>query len=651
MTSQNHPHLVRPKYRPDIDGLRAVAILAVVLFHAFPDTMRGGFIGVDIFFVISGFLISTIIFSSLEWDRFSLVEFYVRRAGRIFPALALVLVTSLVVGWFILFPDEYQQLGKHTAAGAAFVQNLTLWRESGYFDNSAETKPLLHLWSLAVEEQFYIFWPLLLAFVWNRHWNFLKITAGIGFVSFVTNIYLIQRHPTADFYLPLSRFWELMIGGVLAYIVLHKPQLIEKHKDSQSALGLLLIALGLLLLNKGKEFPGWWALLPTLGAFFIISAGPKAWFNQKLLANKLMVGIGLISYPLYLWHWPILSFLRIEYVEVSNTLKLLAVLVAFSLASLTYVLLEKPARFKLNKGNSQTTFVILLAFLAISGLVIYKNDSFSNSKLRNIRNELLYDRTRLGYTNCSDITLQNAGLGYCSLTSAKPIDSILIGDSHADDKFFGINKVDQKRSWILIGNHSCPPVLGINVETTVKDCQEKFKNIFGWIDRHPEVTTVVLSYFGNYSSTTAYAADHKKIEVGPNTIKISSPENLPRFETFSLGLKNAIQKLINNKKTVVVLVDIPELPYFPRDCERQGIACAIPIEEVLERQTQQRKMLLNLQRDFPSLLVFDPKNIFCTQHECSYKNGTTLMYRDSHHLTLSGSELYGKQFIEWLNKH
>lgn len=181
------PHLAHPKYRPDIDGLRAVAIVSVIAFHAFPGRMPGGFIGVDIFFVISGFLISTIIFSSLERDRFSLEEFYIRRIRRIFPALILVLLACLVFGWFVLLKDAYAQLGKHTAAGAGFIQNFVLWRESGYFDTDAETKPLLHLWSLAIEEQFYIFWPLLLAFVWKRRWSFLKITSVIAIVSFAAN--------------------------------------------------------------------------------------------------------------------------------------------------------------------------------------------------------------------------------------------------------------------------------------------------------------------------------------------------------------------------------------------------------------------------------------------------------------------------------
>lgn len=287
--NQKHPHLTHPKYRPDIDGLRAVAIISVVAFHAFPGKLPGGFIGVDIFFVISGFLISKIIFSSLERDRFSLVEFYVRRIRRIFPALILVLVSCLIFGWFVLFDNEYRQLGKHTTASAGFIQNFILWRESGYFDKSAATKPLLHLWSLAIEEQFYIFWPLLLAFVWKRHWNFLILTAIIGAASFAANLYFTHSSPISSFYLPVSRFWELMVGGLLAYITLHRPQLIEKHKNGQSIIGIALVLIGLLILNDGKLFPGWWALLPTLGTFFIISAGPNAWLNQKLLANQVMV--------------------------------------------------------------------------------------------------------------------------------------------------------------------------------------------------------------------------------------------------------------------------------------------------------------------------------------------------------------------------
>ena len=338
MTSHS-THLIHPKYRPDIDGLRAIAVLSVVGYHAFPNWISGGFIGVDIFFVISGFLISSIILSNLEKDNFSLIEFYSRRIKRIFPALLLVMLACLVFGWFVLFAEEYKSLGKHIAGGAGFISNFILWREVGYFDNAAETKPLLHLWSLAIEEQFYIFWPLLLAFVWKRKLSFVSIIIIVTAISFVVNIYTINKNPSSAFFLPIPRFWELMVGGSLAYIALHKYQL-NSYNNFQSVFGIILFAVGFSLINQDYAFPGWWVLLPTLGAFFIISAGPNAWLNKHILSNKLLVWVGLISYPLYLWHWPLLVFARIIYVEPSFEVRIAAVLFSVLLAWLTFRFIE-----------------------------------------------------------------------------------------------------------------------------------------------------------------------------------------------------------------------------------------------------------------------------------------------------------------------
>ena len=201
-------------YRPDIDGLRALAVLAVIGFHAFPELIPGGFIGVDVFFVISGFLISTILFENLAAQSFSFLDFYSRRIRRIFPALILVLVSCYLVGWFVLLPDEYSQLGKHMAGGAGFIQNWLLWGESGYFDNVAETKPLLHLWSLGIEEQFYIIWPILLWLAYRLRLNLLTLTILTGLISFALNIHgiSVKQDLVATFYSPQTRFWELAIG-------------------------------------------------------------------------------------------------------------------------------------------------------------------------------------------------------------------------------------------------------------------------------------------------------------------------------------------------------------------------------------------------------------------------------------------------------
>jgi peptidoglycan/LPS O-acetylase OafA/YrhL len=224
------PHLSHPKYRPDIDGLRAFAVLAVVAFHAFPNWIRGGFIGVDVFFVISGYLISTIIFENLDKGTFSFTEFYARRIKRIFPALLLVLIACFTFGWFTLLADAYKQLGKHIAAGAGFISNFTLWDEAGYFDNSTETKPLLHLWSLGIEEQFYIVWPLLIWFAWKRKFNLLTITIVVAIASFILNIKGIQHDLVATFYSPQTRFWELLSGSLLAWVTLYKKDAFANTK-------------------------------------------------------------------------------------------------------------------------------------------------------------------------------------------------------------------------------------------------------------------------------------------------------------------------------------------------------------------------------------------------------------------------------------
>jgi len=235
--SPEQSDLTHPKYRADIDGLRAIAVLSVVGYHAFPNWIKGGFVGVDIFFVISGYLISGIIIGNLENGTFSFAEFYARRVKRIFPALILVMAACYSFGWMTLLPDEFKQLGKHIAAGAGFVSNLFFWQEAGYFDHAAQTKPLLHLWSLGVEEQFYIIWPLLLFLAWKRKFNFLSLAISIATISFAFSVKISYGDINQAFYSPVSRFWELMTGGILAYMNLHKIQLWKQ--TLQPAVGVL----------------------------------------------------------------------------------------------------------------------------------------------------------------------------------------------------------------------------------------------------------------------------------------------------------------------------------------------------------------------------------------------------------------------------
>jgi len=496
-------HLTHPKYRADIDGLRAIAVLSVVGFHAFPDWIFGGFIGVDIFFVISGFLISGIIFGNLENNSFSYVEFYVRRIKRIFPALILVLVLSFAFGWYVLLPDEFQQLAKHEAAGSGFISNFILWFESGYFDNSANTKPLLHLWSLAIEEQFYIMWPLLLGLVWKHKWNFLTLTVSIAIISFVLNIYTINNNPIAAFYSPLSRFWELMIGGILAYLTLHKPQHLPQRPNWQSAIGLILIATGLLLINKERAFPGYWALIPGAGSFLIISAGSGAWLNRNILGNRLLVWVGLISYPLYLWHWPLLVFSKIVAGRNLHMLERAAIIaVSIGIAYLTYRLVENPIRKKTTSNKPTAVLLVVVAcILAVSLFAFIKNaqprhKNASITKLLvaaydwnypdGLKGKIIAGSLRRAYELKSDLSQK----------------TLFVGDSNMEQYYPRIDKLlsenpGELNSAIFVGNQKlrCYPMFTMFI-TDSEQCVSVMKDITD-LANDKDVESVVLAFNGD----------------------------------------------------------------------------------------------------------------------------------------------------------
>jgi peptidoglycan/LPS O-acetylase OafA/YrhL len=350
-------------YRPDIDGLRAVAVLSVVIYHAFPFALPGGFAGVDIFFVISGYLISGILFKSLAEGRFSFVEFYARRIRRIFPALIVMLILIIAAGYYYLLSDEFEQIGKHIAASCVFIQNITFLNESGYFDSASELKPLLHLWSLAVEEQFYICFPPLLIVLFRNKWSIAWILVAFISISFLSNLVISEKDNAKDFFLTQYRCWELIAGGLLSFTHFSKGHG-TRFGNVYSIFGLVLITFSLVCLNDSNPYPGWRAVLPVTGAVLLIAAGPTRIINRWLLSNPITLWVGLISYPLYLFHWPLLSFLHILKGKNPTASSITtAVVLSFVLAAVTYHLIEKRIRY----SRSRWTIPILIAAFLISG--------------------------------------------------------------------------------------------------------------------------------------------------------------------------------------------------------------------------------------------------------------------------------------------
>lgn len=637
------PH---PAYRPDIDGLRAIAVLAVVLFHAFPSLLPGGFIGVDIFFIISGFLIGSIIMGEMAQQRFSFARFYGRRVKRIFPALALVMASCAVAGWFVLFADEYKMLGRHLVAGAGFISNLLLWSEVGYFDTAADTKPLLHLWSLGIEEQFYIFWPILLMLAqrWRqRAWLWALVLGGL---SFLLNVALVHRYPSATFYSPASRVWELLMGSMLAYLTLHgqtlagllrgagrtagappAPQPSAQRRNLYSVLGMALLVAGLLLITRSRAFPGWWALLPTSAAVLLIAAGPQAWCNRYLLAQPLLVGIGLISYPLYLWHWPLLSFAHILHsAQPAWPIRAVAVLLAVLLAWLTYRLIEQPVRTAPHGRRSIVVLSVLMTLVAGVGWWLASHAGLpqrpgivANAALQ--KSLIVVEdvanaeacKARYGFTSKYE---------YCLLDQVQQAPTVvLIGDSHAYHLVAGLTRYYHEHGGNLLMLGTRVPFIGLPAGD----------------DPYQQATPRMLDL--------ALQTDSVKTVIFSTALKLheGNPDGVAAVQ----ALRTTLQRFSAAGKQLVWVNDVPMLDFEPRSCigrPGMGLAgagsdCALPRASFERNTAGHAAIVARLLKEFPQVKVFDTAAPLCDASRCHVMLNGKLMYRDTHHLSYDG-DLY-----------
>lgn len=513
-------HRAHFAYRSDIDGLRAVAVASVVIYHAFPESLPGGFVGVDVFFVISGFLITTIILGSLTTDTFGFADFYARRIKRIFPALLVVLAACTAAGWLILFPDDYRQFGTHLLAAAAFASNLLLWHEAGYFDAASEFKPLLHLWSLGVEEQFYLIWPLLLVAAHRLRLRPWTLAAAVFALSFGLCAAMVRTHPIADFYSPATRAWELMLGALLACAPIRAlaPTSLAATTRARAIaangaawLGMGILAFALLRFDKTTPFPGAWALLPTLGTALLIAAGPRAWIVQNALSRRLLVGIGRISYPIYLWHWPLLSFAHIYLGDTpSPKIRVLLALSSVALAWATWRFVESPIRF----GAPRTVTASLSTAMAGTAAAAVALIASGGMPMR-------IDAAARRYADFTYNSGDGSRVNTCWLTDAQAPDAyvescmdpgprgreplmMVWGDSHAARLFPGLNAIYRSRYRMAqYTRSSCPAFL--EPTHTYEICGKANQYILGRVaEARPDVV-VLFGYWALYAAPDARA--------------------------------------------------------------------------------------------------------------------------------------------------
>ncbi len=622
------------RYRPDIDGLRALAVLAVVLYHFSSRLVSGGFVGVDVFFVISGYLITGIIVDAIDAGRFTFAEFYVRRVRRIFPALMLVCGFAMLLGWFVLFSPEYQGVGRGIFWGTLFWSNIKLFHETGYFDQSADLKPMLHLWSLGVEEQFYLIWPVVLI-LFRKKLRLLAL-AVLATASFAYSVLMLSRSPSASFYLPMARFWELGLGGALALGFV--PPNHRTLRELQSAAGLLLILTAAFLFDSRTPFPGWNAILPALGAYLLISAGPEAWLNRKILSHPAAIFVGLISYPLYLWHWPLLYFARVtEAGAPSALIRAGAVALAALLAWLTYRFLEIPIRERA-KGQTAFTVPLVAVNIAVMGLSYWV---LKKGNLHDPMGSMISGRGLEWTQDCASDPVLDQNAVPCLIDKRENPTLALIGDSHAKYLYPGLvrNSSPGKR-WMLISRPSCEPLLPGSGE----ECQKLNEAIPRILGEKKEIRLVLLT--------------------GSSLELTGEPWGTPSSEaavaaTFG-RLRTMIEALQHAGKKVAFVVDNPAIAKEPGHCFPRFISltetakhpkgCAVPRGDYEKSVRGYRSFVNHIRTTFPDVLVYDPTDRFCKDGICSVLQDGASLYSFTDHISDVGNELVGGALIPWLDR-
>ena len=673
------------KYRPDIDGLRAIAVISVVLFHAFPDSIfKSGFVGVDIFFVISGFLISTIIFKGMNERMsgtglskpFSFIDFYSRRVRRIFPSLIFCLLTFLVLGWFVLLPEEYSLLGKHTMGAAGYVSNLLLWSEAGdYFQTASQTKPLLHLWSLGIEEQFYLIWPLVLFIAYKLNFNIFTLALVGALASFGFELHSVKSNPTAAFYSPFLRFWELMAGSLLAWLKLYKGDLFRVLADRAtpylskilirdssnvnsirfccnilSVLGLISILIGIFALNN-KHFPGSKALYPVLGAVMMIAAGKDAFLNRYLLSNRVMVWFGLISYPLYIWHWPFLSFAWIVGGEMPQLLvRIGCVVLAVIMSAVTYYFVEPKLRWGRYGGLKTAGLLSAMIIIGLTGYSLERHDGYTvrmndpdQSVIDEINERLLADVQKC----LKEIPNWNKlpALDWCMFQRTSGKNTIaVVGDSHARHLYDGLSALAKENEGIALFPASTQiPLMKLQTLIFHPMAEPFLAEGFDYIVNHDNITKVLLAHRpgGSY-----YNVQDK---LNPNNSNFDS--------ILHDGFLRTYDALTKAGKEIYVVWDNPVFdgdlwlkchasvvsrPYaIPAFLTSKNTElCSMKQDKLPERVPVDnwRKASYEAASGYKNIHFIDLEQFFCSKGVCSMLDQKgNMLYRDNSHLNQKGS--------------
>jgi peptidoglycan/LPS O-acetylase OafA/YrhL len=658
-------------YRPDIDGLRAVAILAVVMFHVFPRMVPGGFAGVDMFFALSGFLISGIIQDGLAAGDFRFYNFYLHRVRRIFPALLIVIATALITGWFVFLPDEYSSQGNEAAAGSLFVSNIFYWMQArfagGYFNSRSQYNTLMHLWSLSVEEQFYIAWPLAMAAAFRfRHGIGTVIVTGC-LLSFACCAFLAYGHPIAVFYAPVTRFWEILLGAALAFLARHHLPLRKSWiANTASCVGICLIATAFAMPNDATPYPSIAVLMPVLGIMSVISAGRSSWINRVVLSARSLVYVGRISYPLYLWHWLLFAALHTVTVDMpSVAARIVVVALSFALAIATYEFLEKPIRAQRSLSRVAAVLVPLLLLVGLAGLLLPPlRGAMMRASGTSGKDSLQWDRLTDDACETRYQTQQRNWV-FCRTNSKAPA-ILLVGDSHANHLYPGLIAEPDLARHGIVNLGACWPVNGIVrilfSENKASGCSKYAvaaqSDFLGHLAKNiPSIRYAIIS-----AAWRTYAADgseHDRFtgELVAATFYSTVPgdKQSSQLRQYLDALERDISQLERQNIRVVLALDVPQLPYDVRLCIQRPLVGRLQncVTDARSQRAARSQFLAGLDviRSWHNLPLFDPLGVFCGTRYCDLAPGGHALLRDSGHLSVTGSMIVGSKFRTWAAAH
>lgn len=645
------------KYRPEIDGLRAIAVSAVILYHAQITILghqpfKGGFIGVDIFFVISGYLITSIILKELvTTGTFSFKHFYERRVRRILPALLFVMLVSLPLAWLFLLPSSFIDFLKSILYSLGFSSNFYFWYTGQeYGAESGFLKPFLHTWSLSVEEQFYILFPIVLLVTFKYFRNYLIHILILGFViSLSLADWGSRNHPSLNFYVLPTRGWELLAGSILAYFEIN-----HGHRSKNKTLNLILPAIGLLLIGhsilffNGEMFhPSFYTLSPIIGVCFIIWFSNKNELITNILSTKLFVGIGLISYPLYLWHYPFFSFYRITEFKYGSLLNILLLgIIILALSIFSYYFIERPARNKNNKFIVVISLIIISIFLIIYSFNLIKKDRYQLGI-----NKIFIDIDNLTLTNViRDKFLNDCRTKNCffNINSSKKI--FLVGDSHAYSLLSNLKDrvVEKNYNFITSIKPGCsyfPYFSRIN-----SDCNDKyFQDLKNKLLKEKNSIIIFNSRFYDYIRSNQYISNKNS-----------------KYRTIEDSFKSEILEISKNNK-IIIIYSFPEMTFHVpqrllnlrlknkdldnNDLLRKNYLTSIDYKKFLSDNKTVFDLFNSIENE--NIIKVYPHSLFCDtiiKNKCASHDDKNIFYTDSHHPSLKGAEMINDLIMKEIEK-